>query len=117
MEIKLRNRNPYWVYFRYPTKASGQRGVECIVKQDKEELARASVFCHTTDRFVKETGRIKAIEKIVEILAFTREEKKEFFNGYFSKNNSVKLEINITKIKNRGEFLQQLTNLIKTYES
>lgn len=115
MEIKIENQNPYWMYFRYPAKPNGQRGVECIIKQDKEEVARASVYCHTSDKFVKETGRIKAIEKLLEILSFTREQKKEFFQQYFDRNKSVKLEINITKINNKPEFLQQLTKLIQTY--
>lgn len=115
MEIKIKNQNPYWMYFRYPIKDNGQRGVECIIKQDNEEVARTSVYCHTSDKFVKETGRIKAIEKLLEILSFSREQKKQFFQQYFNKKTSIKLEINITKINNKPEFLQQLTKLIQTY--
>lgn len=117
MEIKLTNKSPYWMYFRYITKLKGQRGVECIVKQDREELARTSVFCHHTDIFVKEKGRVKAIEKIVEILGLTKDEKREFFNQYFNRSKSVEVIVNITKVKNTTEFFKGLTNLLSKYES
>ena len=116
MKIKIQGKSEYWMYFRYPVKEKGQRGVECIVKQEKEELAKASVYCYYNQKFTKKRGRIESIKKVLEILGLSRFERKEFFNQYFSYSKSEKLEINFTKINNKKLFLKELTDLIQKHE-
>ena len=104
MEIKIKEKDPYWISFQYSTNERGGKSTTCVVNQDREEVCRASVTCSKSDAFKKESGRKFAITKCLDILQLTREERTEFWNQYHSRiPSSNKIEISIQ------DYLDELT--------
>lgn len=113
MEIKITNKNPYWVYFKHDEK---QKITECFINQDRFELVKSSVKCHKNDVYNREKGRIQSIKKALEILNLNKKERTEFFAQYLGRKKRDILQINITNISNTVEFLKEITLLKQKYE-
>lgn len=86
MEIKLTTKQaPFWVYWEYSGNKQQGQVTTCIINQEQTELVRGSVICSKKDRYIKETGRKLSIKKCLDILPFSKEERKEFWNQYHSR--------------------------------
>lgn len=96
MEIKIKNKQPYWVTFAYPEieveffskgkrKKITTKKTICKISQERVPIAEDEVICSSEDKFVKEIGRVKSLRKTLELLSLTKEERTEFWNAYHSR--------------------------------
>ena len=120
MEIKIKNKLPYWVYFRKEqipvsfylrgkkiTHTSTK--TTCVISQEREELARGSVICALSDKYTNEKGRVESMKKALEILDLSKEERTEFWNEYFNrKQEKTYLQIDIS-----GFSQEKIQNILK----